>query len=133
MEQILELLGYMKPEGVTLALFAAQFVFAAIGATVRLAYDAAKRNPDSTRTPHDFSLSFFAKDNAFRVLVGAPSMYLMLYFLDYFISAETPRLLLGFSAVVGIYSDMIVRTLDKGLRSKIKTISERLFPTNQRP
>lgn len=129
MEQLLEFIGYFKPMRVSAALFLAQFCFSALGATIRLMIDVAKRNEESQHTPKQFDWGFFIRDNAWRVLMGLPSMYGMLRFLDWLMPMEvTPPVLLLGSLIIGLFSDLIVRILDKGLRSKINSLASKYFP-----
>jgi hypothetical protein len=122
-----EFLDYFKPEGVAMSFFAAQLAFSFLGATIRLGLDVRKGIEKSKKTPGSFDVGYFLKDNALRIALGLPAQYGLVFFMDFLVPEEGRDLALLGALVIGLFSDLIVRLVDKGLRGKINSLNEKYF------
>lgn len=111
---VMDILPYLVPKGVPVELFVMQFLFAIGAATVRLAHDVSTRDVNSRRSPVAFSMGFFVRDNALRLIAGALVIYYGIYFITLFIPVDAANALhLGMAVVVGATSDILWRKFEK--------------------
>lgn len=117
------------PPGIEPVVFAVQFFFAVVAASIVLAQDVSSRNELSSRSPSKFDLWFFIKDNFLRVVAGAGVMWMLLYFTDLFIPSDSPKMFRYLaSAIVGAFSDFIWK---RALRWAKSTISKKFEKAGQ--
>jgi hypothetical protein len=128
-----EFLEYFKPEGVSLAFFAAQLVFSIIGSTIRLTIDVRQGIAKATKSPGSFDALYFLKDNSLRIALGLPAMYALVYFADFLVPSDSRNMAMLGGLVIGLFSDLIVRLVDKGLRGKINELYLKYFGENKPP
>lgn len=104
---ILEMTG-----GIDLAILLAAVTFATLGIILRLCVTVYNRDKESGRTPKDFSVSFFVKDNFLRVLAGT-IMTLLAVLLSIRFSNELfgKPLTMFFSLGIGVGFDLLVQKI----------------------
>lgn len=128
MEQLEQFLIEFIPPGIAPYIFAVQFSFACIGATLILLNDLRSRDKKSTRSPEKFNLVFFLWDNLPRVALGAFSMWALIYFADMFLpdqSSNQMRYLV--SMLIGAFSDLIFSRVIKYAKTTVVDYMNRIF------
>lgn len=133
MDQLLKFLIEFIPQGIEPHIFAAQFVFACIGATLILLNDLKNRDKGSKRSPERFNIGFFLYDNLLRVAFGALVMWALLYFSALVIpedSSNQMRYLVA--AVIGAFSDLIFSRLIKATKTAVLVQIEKIFPKTKK-
>jgi NAD/NADP transhydrogenase beta subunit len=124
MDFFFQFFGYLKPNGIPAALFAAQFIFAIMGATVRLVMDVANGVKNSADSPDTFHLGYFVRNNSLRIVAGAFVIYGGVYFSDLMLPTDTNEQLRMLAAVVvGAFGDVVWRAFEKWAKGKIKALS----------
>lgn len=105
-----EFIGYLLGNG-TLPLWAACILFAALAATALHKYRINKRDRESTRTPPDFSWSFFWKDTWPRIV--ASFLFTLIGLRIIFIWNLEAGWAIGISVLLGLLNDRLGKLFEK--------------------
>lgn len=103
----------------SLALYAAGFIFTAIGALISLRLHAAKRDKLSPNTPYKFSWTFMIQDNILRLISGCLMVFAVFRFAPDLLKQDLSMLL---ALLLGLVSDNLVYIFQKiqdGARKKL--------------